>query len=520
MKYATIFEKYRDSGLLERVKQYSKWTIPSVAEVDIHKMSPNSSMEVAGDYQSDGATLVSTLSSKLSGLLFPTTHPFLRIPLEKEVKEAIATYTEFDLEQVEDDCARIENEACSRLFLNSSYSQIIASLNHLIITGNVCIYRDSNTSRLIAYGLNSYVTRRDALGRVTDAVIKERVTFGDLPETLKYHLIEEHGSKYKEEDIVEKYLDLYTRIKLTTMGESRGYQITQELDGDRLPIEGWYRENRCPYIFPVWDYISGENYGRGLVEKHAGSFATVSELSEALLLYKIESLRLINVAAPGGASDIDELVTADVGEWVQGDPNSLSVLETRVVGKVAETQAMIQSVLEKLARAFMYAGPTRQGERVTAYEIQQQAIEADNALGGPYSTLSDTLQLPLAYLLIQEVDPYLLDMLSEVQGREVTITTGIDALGRSTKVQNLLAAVNEVAAMAQLLPADNRLDATKVYDAVYRGRSIDTSEYMKSPEQLQAEQEAEAEMGAAQMEGQQAVNMAEQAKAMEQLQIG
>lgn len=522
MNYAALFNKYQDASILSRAKDYSNWTLPHVAA--INSLNSPVATESEGDFQSDGALLVTTLSAKLAGLLFPTTHPFLRIPLETSVKEAIQNYTTFNLEDIENDCARIENEACSRLFLNSSYSQLINALDSLIVTGNVGIYRDSETSRIVAYGINSLGIKRDNLGRVVDALIRERVLFSTLDESLTSHLIETNPQRWRmpgaESSFNEQTIDLYTRIKLEIRQGVRGYAITQELDGVILDNYGWYRESNCPYFFPVWRLVSGEHYGRGLVESHAGGFATLSELNLALVLYQAEALRLTNLAGPGASNDIDGLIEAEPGEWVQADPNAVKVLETGVIGKVAETQGMIAGVFEKLARAFMYTANTRQAERVTAYELQQQAIEADNALGGPYSTLSDSLQLPLAYLLINEVDPDLMDTLAYLQGGNVAITTGIDALGRATKVQNLLASINEVATISQLLPADRRLDPEKVFDAIFRGRSIDTSEYFKTPEQLQAEIEAESEMAQAQMEGQQAVNMADQAKAMEQFNIG
>jgi|SRR5699024_4043895 len=114
-------------------------------------------------------------------------------------------------------------------------------------------------------------------------------------------------------------------------------------------------------------------------------------------------------------------------------------------------------------------------------------------MGGAFSTLAETLQLPLSHLLIAEVDPEFVMALQEsLDGSYIGINTGISALGRSTKVQNLLQALQEGGAAVEIATqADRRIDPTKIMDIVFQGRSVNTDEIFKSPEQLAEEIEAE-----------------------------
>jgi hypothetical protein len=57
----------------------------------------------------------------------------------------------------------------------------------------------------------------------------------------------------------------------------------------------------------------------------------------------------------------------------------------------------IEELFGRLAKAFMYQANTRDAERVTAYELQRDAQEAENTLGGAYSMLSTATRFACAY---------------------------------------------------------------------------------------------------------------------------
>jgi hypothetical protein len=79
----------------------------------------------------------------------------------------------------------------------------------------------------------------------------------------------------------------------------------------------------------------------------------------------------------------------------------------------------------------------RKGDRVTAEEIRYMASELEDALGGIYSVLAQELQLPLVSLLMTRMQRQ--NKIPSLPKGMVkpTITTGMEALGRTADLQKL-----------------------------------------------------------------------------------
>lgn len=167
----------------------------------------------------------------------------------------------------------------------------------------------------------------------------------------------------------------------------------------------------------------------------------------------------------------------------------------------------------------MYKGPTRNAERVTAYELQRDAEEAEMALGGVYSTLSGGIQVPLAHVLMTEVSS---DALPGLISGDLfpDVTAGIPALGRSSDVQNLLMAAQELAAVIPITQLDKRIDPQRIVDIILGGRSVDSSALFYSPEQQRKNAEAEQAEMAAQQQLLQAGTLADQSDQLVQTLAG
>ena len=148
--------------------------------------------------------------------------------------------------------------------------------------------------------------------------------------------------------------------------------------------------------------------------------------------------------------------------------------------------------MQRLSRAFMYNGPARDAERVTMYELQLQAQEANNQLGGLFSTLAESVQIPLAVLKLRQVAPNLMPGIST--GLLVPdITAGVNALGRSEEVQSLLLATQEINAIAQVLfQVDKRINPEAVLDMIYASRSVQSEKLKYDKATLAKLQEAAA----------------------------
>lgn len=510
VSHKALFDRLRDTNVITRATQYAHWTLPQLM-ADYTQLREGSA-NVERDYQEIGAILVNNLSTKLARVLFPTQYPFFKIESSKQLREE-ARKAGISDQEYNAGTAKLEMMASGRLFLNASYAQLILMLKHLIITGNALVHRDSKAGKCTTYGLQSFVTRRDGKGSVLDCVLRESTYVEALPPDVQAALKSSNRALYSRP---EQAVEVFTRIHRGYRGTTVGFEVSQEVDVIPVGEPSWYPEHLCPWIMPTWGIIAGEHYGRGMVEDYAGGFAKLSDMSEAHALYCVEIMRVLHLVSASSGTDIDDFMAAETGEYLRGDPNSVSVHEGGDKGKLEQAAMEIDRIFQRLAKAFMYQSNVRQAERVTMYELQRDAQEAENALGGAYSSLSSGVQVPLAHVTLLEVsDAALAGIVSgEVK---VDVTAGIPSLGRSADVQNIIQAAQEIAAVAPIAQIDTRIDVKRVADVIFAGRSVDSSTLFFS-EQEQA-QIAAAEKQA--MQGQQqllqAASVADQSKQIDGL---
>lgn len=490
--HKALFQKFRDDTIINRYEQYAYWTLAYLM-ADPRELSMTGRVIVERDFQEIGALLVNNLSAKLTRLLFPTQYAFFKASASPTFKDWAAKkgLTE---DQLNAKFAALEMASKSRLFVNAGYASLILALKYLIVTGNVLIHRDSAKGKITVWGPNCFSVRRDGTGELLDCVLKEYTSVEALPQELQDALRQAQRAKYsRPEQVVEKY----TRIQRTIRNGVSGFTVSQEVDCIPVGTEGWYPANLCPWMCPTWTLIPGEHYGRGLVEDYAGGFAKLSSLSESAALYGVEMTRVLHLVGPSAGSDIDEMNNAESGQYVRGDPGAVQAYEAGDAMKAKQIDEQIQGTFLRLSKAFMYQGQARQAERVTAFELQQEAQEAEYALGGAISTLSGGIQIPMAHILMGEVSQ---DAMTGIVTGELMpdVTAGIDALGRSADVQNLIQAAQEIAGIAPVAQLDKRLNSQRIVDVILAGRSIDPASIFYTPEEQQANQDAENAAAAAQ----------------------
>jgi hypothetical protein len=472
---------------------------------DLQQAAHGSRTVLTTDFQEVGALLVNNLASKLAQILFPTQYPFFRADASGELLSMM-------LEQSGDESgirtvfSQLEMKSNENLFKNSGYASLILMLKHLIVTGNAVVYRDSERKSITTYGINAYSIKRDGRGEVVECIIREYTLVGSLPPDVIKEVRKKNSGRFNDSTSV---VEVYTRIRREFKNNNAVMITSVEVEDIPVGEEGTYPIELCPYLFPTWSLVPGESYGRGLVADFAGGFAKLSEISRASTLYAVETLRVINLVGPSSGADIDSIARAESGEWVRGDPGAIQAYESGQANKLQIVGVQINELVQRLSVAFMYTGggAVRDSERTTALEVQMLAQEAELTLGGVYSSLSASTQVPLAYLLMKEVSE---NALPGILSGELLpdVTAGIPALGRSGDVQNLLLAAQEIAGIAPVLQLDKRINPTRVVDVILAGRSVDPDSIMYTPEEQQANAKAEMAAQQAKMNLQQAEVMA------------
>lgn len=351
--YETLYDKYQDDSAILKTEQYAHWTLPTVfADPDLRD---GKRTQVRRDYQSVGAVYTNMLAAKLARILFPANQPFFRIDSTGDAAQ-LAEMMGAEQADLANGLAELENNAFRRIFLKSSYHQLVHAMKLLIITGNVLLYRNSENGNMNAYSLRQYSMLRDGSGKVHDVILKERTIISELPLEVR--------AVYRGRKL-DDGICLYTRVKRERRMIGDVFVVTQQLeDGTMLDNREVYPEAICPYIPAVWNLVTGETYGRGLVEDYAGDLAKLSSLSEALALYEIESCRVLHMAAPGSQVDVDSMAQEESGAWVSGDPGKVQAYESGDYNKIQTLMNEVQAIASRLAPAFMYIQNQRDAERV------------------------------------------------------------------------------------------------------------------------------------------------------------
>jgi len=451
--------------VLDRAKQCTKLTIPSLLVEQAHTEDVN----LDTPYQSLGARAVNNLASKLLVSLLPPNSPFFRfVPDKMALMEIEATQAGASAE-IQDRLADIERALVAQIEREALRVPIFEALKLLVATGNALVYRDKDEGTRV-FNLNNYVVKRSPEGKVKEILTKEVVNPSDLPEEMR-------GDADEDKDV-----ELFTCVKWNgTNFDAWQEALDQEIPGTR----GTFKLENLPYIPLRWTSIHNEDYGRGLVEQYLGDLRSLESLAMSIVEASSAAAKVLFLVDPVGSTNISTIAKAKSGSIVKGRAGDISTLQ---LDKSADLQIAYQTmndIQRRLASAFLLnESARRDAERVTAEEVRLMAGELEDALGGIYSILTQELQLPLIKLLM------LSSKVKFPEGLvEPVIVTGVEALGRGHDYNKL---VQFAQTLQQLLGPEifaQHTNVSAVIDQIGTSLGIDTAGIIKSPEQLQMEQQ-------------------------------
>ena len=467
------------SSVLTRARDCSALTIPSILPKEGH--TETSSLETP--YQALGARLVNNLASKLLLSLLPPNTSFFRLIVSDDVKETLAqapgqqnTEVGGALSEVEAKLVQIEQQILKQIEREALRVPTFEAIKSLIVTGNALCYKTEKALDL--YKFSDYVIVRDFSGNPIE-IITRALT---LKDALSPELLEALGDEAGEDETI----GIYTRAVYKN-GTWYEYQSLEDIVVEGSEKEYKADSNTFPYIPLRWTSVSGENYGRGLVEQYLGDFRSLEGLYQLLIESSAVQAKTVFGKRPGSLIDIDELNNADNGAVVYGDLEQ--DITTLRVDKGSDLQIplnMIQDLTRRLEQAFLVASSVaRQSERTTATEIRYMASDLEEALGGVYSVLSLEYQRPLAYLLLAQTKINLKSL-----GLDAVIVTGIEALGRNNELDKLRQFnmfLQELGNPEMIL---TRLNIDNYIATIGASLGLDVSNLIKSNAQMQQEQQA------------------------------
>ena len=433
---------------LDKAKEAAKYTIPSlIADRDSKKYSNKSLKLIATPNQSVGADGVNNLSAKITTTILPPNQTFFKFSMDRTTISQQAAVEGQDKSQFEQDVNKglsiIEKALLDYQEQSGDRVCVGEAIKHQLVAGNVFLIHDPEEG-LRYYPLDRYVVKRDYCGNVIKAITEETVNYYALPEDIQEQvlvkILEKKAVSDTKEDLrlEDEELTLYTGFKR----EEKHWKVVQEVEGIKLDNEGAYPIEICPFIALRYTAIDGESYGRGLIEEYIGDISYLDTLSLAIKQASLAGSKLVMLVNPTGITKIKHLAEAKNGGFALGKIEDVQPLQANKYYDMQVAQTEADKIERRLNRIFvMKAAIQRQAERVTAEEIRTMAQDLEEALGNYYSIMCKEFQK--AYVKItfhhmkKEKGRALPDLVRD-KDVKLTVTTGLEALGRSSDLNKLV----------------------------------------------------------------------------------
>lgn len=467
-------------------------------------------------FQSLGAMIVTALEGKMLSALFPPGHPWFLlqpspsvwlasdedVPAEDKREFAsllsrremlVAAYLESG------GLSGSRRSAAKRRRSSHFRTAMRQHLSQCIITGQaLSLLRDDMAFQ--NFRRDQFVIRRDSSGDILRITIQEMIDPLELPREER-RLAELDDDVLEQRDAHERMMPLVTQVRWQPL--SGRWLVLQEMNGKVISER---EEKVCSYIETPYELVSGDDEGRGFVELRLGALASIDQLHERMLDFAaiLSDFKLFRGI---GCQVRDEALTGRPGSVVDGAEVSDGMVKN-VAMLQSNKNADYGAILNHLIRlednfkgtVALHQSTTPRGERVTAQQVRLVAQEVEEATGGFFVPLADSLQRPLIELAIYRAETArLMAPLRDDRLEDIHLLTGLSALAGANKIAQVL----EIGQIAQAFgpEAMAALDYSVVMDVVTRYAQFYEPGFVKSPERraqerAQAMREAVAARGA------------------------
>ncbi|ANT40790.1 head-tail connector protein [Escherichia phage AAPEc6] len=482
-KIPKLWERFstKRSSFLDRAKHYSKLTLP-------YLMNDKGDNETSQNgWQGVGAQATNHLANKLAQVLFPAQRSFFRVDLTAQ-GEKVLNQRGLKKTELATIFAQVETRAMKELEQRQFRPAVVEAFKHLIVAGSCMLYKPSKGA-ISAIPMHHYVVNRDTNGDLLDIILLQEKALRTFdPATRAVVEVGLKGKKCKEDDSVK----LYTHAKYLGDGF---WELKQSADDIPVGKVSKIKSEKLPFIPLTWKRSYGEDWGRPLAEDYSGDLFVIQFLSEAVARGAALMADIKYLIRPGAQTDVDHFVNSGTGEVVTGVEEDIHIVQLGKYADLTPISAVLEVYTRRIGVVFMMETMTRRdAERVTAVEIQRDALEIEQNMGGVYSLFATTMQSPVAmWGLLEAGESFTSDLVDPV------IITGIEALGR-------MAELDKLANFAQYMSLPLQwpepvLAAVKWPDYMdwVRGQISAELPFLKSAEEMAQEQEAQMQAQQAQM---------------------
>ncbi len=432
--YASL-QMYREQ-VLQLGRNMAELTVPSVFPPK--EWRPGD--DVPGNNQSIGAKSVNNLASVMTYLAFPPNLPMMRLePIESTLQPQIAENPEL-WAKTQVALSRLEAQHRKKATTINLSTSWFGFIKLLLVAGNA-LWKHVKLRSPTYHSPQWYVVQRDGNGHQLLVIHEERVFVETLDADWAKQIRGEEDFKDQKTWLQETCIYSVCRLITDDNGDPDGWQYWQETEKGTLlagsDIETDYDD--CP-MFAGWLVPNfGHNWGSGYCEEYRGDLYIVESHASALNDGAAMAGWTIAFVKPGSRTSRKMLEQAKNLSFVDGSAEDLTYSRTEKSADMAFVSSNMDKAERRLGFAFLdKLAVRRDGERVTAEEIQETARALDQATGGLYTQVAQGNQKPMVtrFMHLHEDAVKTLPKLPK-NLISVEVVTGVDAMGRDAETMNL-----------------------------------------------------------------------------------
>lgn len=465
------------------------------------------------NFQSEGSRGITNLEGKMLLALYPPGRPYFELALPENIRYAPEVSDEFKQELEQQlfvrglllmsllESANLKSGGNARVMGFRTAQR--AALSQILITGET-LQQFTDDYRLKVFRRDHYVTKRDSCGDVLYHGIKEQID----PCAMKPEQFEKSGlaKEIKDKPVIERMQDIYTFPEWQP--QTKVWVIRQEVNGRAIAES---QEECTPFFSTPFELIPGEDYGRGFVEQNRGDLRSLDSLSKKLLEFAATASKHLWVKDYGSqVRDID--LAKDSGSIFRarvsgGQVQDLAMLRAEKLSDFRVVYDTAERLRKSLGAAMLLASEVApKGERVTAYAWSKVVEELEGAVGGFYAPVADQMQLPLLRRLNYQAERDLLTPKLNPKAYQLRALTGLAALARASRGQDMLTFAQVAQTMGDKALA--KLDVGVLMDNFARFQNLDEPGLVKTEARLREEQAAAEQAAARQLATAKAIDVA------------
>lgn len=467
---------------LDRAREASTLTIPQIFPPE----GKSGRTKLKTPYQGIGALAVNSLTAKILLAILPANQSFFRFDIDEITMAHVVAQAQNQGDPNASGQIKVWNEGLAKsertvqrsISASTLRAKLAEGLKQLVIGGNSLLYIESPKVARV-YRLDTYCVKLDSIGNLIEIVVKESVNILTLTADIRATCQLEYKRGHSED------VDVYTGVQLQEDGR---YETWQEINKIRVPgTEGHYPLDKLPWLPLRWATNDGESYSHSYVDQYIGDLQSLEGLYKANVQGAAAAAKVVFLVKPGSAATKRALASVANGGFIDGNPGDVAALQLDKYHDFRVATETASNIENRLRYAFlMTSSIQRNGDRVTAEEIRLLANELEDQLGGIYSVLSQSLQFPLVNIIVAAMtrDKSLPPLPKGLV--QISITTGLDALGRGQDADRL------AQFKADIADIPGAPQAVKMPEFVSRfaiARGIDTDGLIKTDQEMQQEQQ-------------------------------